>query len=274
MLELVAKPDDCWIVPPVLPGQQSVKQYDFDIRPDCGYWLSLQAWSQMYASRVRQWILVLKRRITCPYFFIEFKKDDSAFTAAENQIAAAASIALYNRFNLRIARFEQSKKPLKTLDLTNIKVYGVTFTRDCYEVWCIRPTVNRSTLQWEGCMMTSMFQGTCLAPVDVKGKSFCRLFVSWVFRSAIFVDWCITGTTLVVNIISWDCLTLEIRIDQRLLESIKANFCVVTDLSDWINEIHRWGLSVHGPNCENDVKICIAARSGGNRVSEYNENMQ
>ncbi|KAG6986566.1 hypothetical protein G7Y79_00077g099580 [Physcia stellaris] len=214
MLELVAKPDDCWIVPPVLPGQQSVKQYDFDIRPDCGYWLSLQAWSQMYASRVRQWILVLKRRITCPYFFIEFKKDDSAFTAAENQIAAAASIALYNRFNLRIARFEQSKKPLKTLDLTNIKVYGVTFTRDCYEVWCIRPTVNSSTFQWEGCMMTSMFQGTCLAPVDVK------------------------------------------------------------DLSDWINEIHRWGLSVHAPNCENDVKICIAARSGGNRVSEYNENMQ
>ena len=205
MLELVAKPDRCWIAPPVLSGQQSLKQYEFDIRPDCGYWLSLQAWSHMYTTRVQQWILAIKRRITCPYFFVEFKKDDSAFAAAENQIATAASIALYNRFNLRIARLQQSKEPLKTLDLSNIKVYGITFTRDWYDVWCIRPTVNSTTFEWEGCIMTSMCQGTCVAPVDVismliyrssiDGRSSCKEFSTGVLLASHWYRRSFTGTT-------------------------------------------------------------------------------
>ena len=54
-----------------------------------------------------------------------------------------------------------------------------------------------------------------------------------------------------------------------------CNFAIdVRELSDWINEIHRWGLSVHGPNCENDIKICIASRSGGSRVSDFDSNIQ
>ena len=47
----------------------------------------------------------------------------------------------------------------------------------------------------------------------------------------------------------------------------------VKELADWINEIHRWGLSVHGPSCENDVKICLTSRSGRSRVSDVDENM-
>ena len=80
MLELVAKPNghrlDRWEPPPIFQSEQNLKPYEFDIRPDCAYWLSLQAFNVEYASRVSQWAFVINRRITCLYLFIEFKKDD------------------------------------------------------------------------------------------------------------------------------------------------------------------------------------------------------
>lgn len=40
----------------------------------------------------------------------------------------------------------------------------------------------------------------------------------------------------------------------------------VKDLVGWINEIHRWGLSEHGPSCEGDIKTIL--RGGGVRTSD------
>lgn len=66
MLELVAKPcGRCWASPPLLSNQDVVKQYDFDIRPDCAYWLSLQGFNPEYASSINQWAYVIRRHITC-----------------------------------------------------------------------------------------------------------------------------------------------------------------------------------------------------------------
>lgn len=63
---LVAKPDTArWAAPPILPGFQSSKQYDFDIRPDCAYWLSLQAFNPEYVAGISQWTHVIKHQITC-----------------------------------------------------------------------------------------------------------------------------------------------------------------------------------------------------------------
>ena len=44
----------------------------------------------------------------------------------------------------------------------------------------------------------------------------------------------------------------------------------VRNLIDWINEIHCWGLTVHGPECQNDIKLSLKAResSSGIRVSD------
>ena len=109
-----------------------------------------------------------------PYLIIEFKKDDVASDSdvAENQVAAAASMALYNRFNLRKARIEQAKRSndRSTLDLSNMKVYGITFRASWYTIWCITPKVTTDTSQWAGCQMTSVYEGTCVAEIDVRGK--------------------------------------------------------------------------------------------------------
>lgn len=31
----------------------------------------------------------------------------------------------------------------------------------------------------------------------------------------------------------------------------------VRELVDWINEIHRWGVTAHGPSCERDVETVL-----------------
>ena len=217
MVELVAKSNErrinCWESPPVLQSDHSFKKYDFDIRPDCAYWLSLQAFNADYVSKVRQWAFVVKRRITCPYLFIEFKKDDKDPSSAENQVAAAASLALYNCFNLRVARMEQAGQSLDQINVENIRVYGIIFQGASFVIWCIRPKLRETACEWAGCTMTSVHYGDCDDQNDVK------------------------------------------------------------ELTDWINEIHRWGLSVHGPNCENDIKICVS-KGFGTRVSEFNERLQ
>ncbi|KAI1371401.1 hypothetical protein F4677DRAFT_310087 [Hypoxylon crocopeplum] len=43
----------------------------------------------------------------------------------------------------------------------------------------------------------------------------------------------------------------------------------VQELADWINEIHRWGLSWYGPGCERDIKSVLNA--GGLRTSSVHE---
>jgi hypothetical protein len=52
MIELVAKPsvDHKWTKPPVLFSGSSAQFYSFDIRPDCAYWLSLQAFNKNWRS--------------------------------------------------------------------------------------------------------------------------------------------------------------------------------------------------------------------------------
>ncbi|KAL9101791.1 MAG: hypothetical protein Q9163_002987 [Psora crenata] len=218
MLELFAKPEQegfiPWHSPPLLDKSQGFKTYDFDIRPDCAYWLSLQAFNSEYVSEVQQWAFVAKRRITCPYLFIEFKRDEKDPSSAENQVAVAASIALYNRFNLRLARMEEAGTPLERLDVHNVRVYGITFQAASFVVWCIQPQRGANTgFEWAGCTMTRIGHGDCDNTAEVK------------------------------------------------------------KLVDWINEIHRWGLTVHGPGCERDIKICVAKRFGS-RVSDVDAGLQ
>jgi hypothetical protein len=218
MIELVAKPDTDgpWMIPPLVEnqfitlGDTPYTDYGFDLRPDCAYWLSLQAFSPDYKSYIGEHTLVLDDTITCPYLTIEFKRDNSGQQAALNQVAAASALALYNRFLLRKASLELRKQKWDQQHLKPLKHYGITFTGSQYSVWCIRVQVTKK-YQWSGCAMERVCQGTCRVPHGVR------------------------------------------------------------DLIDWINEIHCWGLTINGPECQNDVKSSIRAKesSSGIRVSEF-----
>lgn len=107
MIELVAKPTlNVWSCPPLVgkyakAGSTLHNNYEFDLRPDCSYWLSLQGFNPEYRTQVKKYVFVTNKTIACPYLTVEFKKDDETEQVAWNRVAAAASVALYNRFLLR-----------------------------------------------------------------------------------------------------------------------------------------------------------------------------
>ena len=218
MIELVAQPHpaDFWHVPPIVQdaSEPSVAVYGFDIRPDCSYWLSVQAFNPSYVNQIREWCFVMKRKMTCPYLTIEFKKDDALKYAAENQVATAGSMALYNRFCLKQECNKRARTTWTKEQLKNIKHYGVTMNGASYHIWCLEPKVTPS-FEWVGINMTRVCQGHCAS----ESKD-------------------------------------------------------VENLLDWINEIHCWGLTVHGPECQNDVKRSMKTNVSGARVSDIMSGME
>ena len=169
MLEFICKPDESlnWIAPPVLDGR-NLPIYHFDIRPDCAYWLSLHGFSSRYSEQIREFVHVPQYRMTCPYFTIEFKRDDTDIKQAENQVATFGALALYNRYILHqeIPKDEEHKQ---TSQLTH---YALTITKSLYTFWCIRPTTEGG--KWKGCKMQKAFSGL----LEKKGSV--ENFVAWI----------------------------------------------------------------------------------------------
>ena len=164
MIELVAKPsvDDKWIEPPILfsDSSASARRYGFDIRPDCAYWLSLQAFNKSWRSLIKQYALVMYRRVAFPYFTIEFKRDDSTGITAENRVAVAGAMALYNRYSLRSEHLQLAKKKEQVSDIACLKHYSATFSECHYSLWCIEPKLAQDGT-WHGCTMSRIFRDNC-----------------------------------------------------------------------------------------------------------------
>lgn len=215
VIQLVAKTTDdkyeVWLAPPVIGGKAaddtSYTDYEFDLRPDCSYWLSLQAFSEESMGQLDRHAHVMKERMTCPYLTIEFKKDDSSDLVARGQVAAAAALALYNRFRLRDEGLQSSRKQWNSERVKVLRHYGITLQASAYIIWVVEPNLT-SKFAWNGCTMSWLFGDNCKRPFGVR------------------------------------------------------------QLINWINEIHCWGLTVHGPMCEKDLKRCIVGNQGSYRLSD------
>lgn len=205
----VFKPISNWLPPPIISNNtpDPSPEYEFDLRPDCAFWLSLQAFNQEYVTQLQRMVSVIKKRMTCPYLTIEFKKDDALEQAALNQVAGAAALALYNRFFLRKKTIEKLGRSWTKSLVKTLRHYGITWTGSEFDVWCIVPVLTPE-YEWAGCTMTEVYHGDCV------------------------------------------------------------NKSSVRDLIDWLNEIHCWGLTVHGPRCEKDIKIRMDAQNSGIRISD------
>ncbi len=151
---------------------------------------------------------MIKKRITCQYLTVEFKKDDDSEEAALNQVASAAALALYNRFLLREKTIGMCSRKRWTKPLVKaLRHYGITWTGSEYDIWCIAPTLT-AEYEWAGCRMTRVCCGDCVSASSVR------------------------------------------------------------ELISWLNEIHCWGLRVHGPGCGKDVGLRMNGRRGGIRIDD------
>ncbi|KAI0102202.1 hypothetical protein GGR51DRAFT_528124 [Nemania sp. FL0031] len=158
MLQLVQKPSENeWEKPPLLELPE--KQYEWDVRPDCAYYASLQAFPPIIRPSVEKYVSVVQERAFSPYLTIEFKKNNETAITAQNQVAVASAIALYNRWRLK----------REALQITNdgnwseeqklqIRHYGITFTGSKWELWFSIP---KTYDNWTGCTMFSMRRGQC-----------------------------------------------------------------------------------------------------------------
>ncbi|KAK4994548.1 hypothetical protein LTR66_005437, partial [Elasticomyces elasticus] len=203
MIQLVAKADTLWEQPPILNPDVAWRRYAFDIRPDCFYWMSLQAFNPDYRKTVEVLVFVKQTRILCPYLTIESKKVDSSALKARNQVAAAAAIALYNRWKLKERRLHTTGEPRSEKHTSVLRHYGLTFTGNVYEFWCITPNPSHA----------SASQTSSPPPPPTTLQS----------SNAPTSNW--TGCHMR-------------RVQRNACDTIAG----VRELVDWINEIHRWGL--------------------------------
>lgn len=141
-----------WITPPAVSGPFN---YSWDIRPDCAYWISLRAFRHGFRHKVREHAAVLQKRLACPYFTLEFKKDsDRNIARAHHQVAIAACIALYNRWELKrsaVAEWTQRHRD-------QLGHYCLTFTSSMWDVWHATP---KTFENWSGCRMRRLYSGDC-----------------------------------------------------------------------------------------------------------------
>ncbi|KAI0398663.1 hypothetical protein F4802DRAFT_603803 [Xylaria palmicola] len=191
MLQLVCKPPQGeWLSPPLINAPLLNKRYEWDIRPDCAYHVSLQAFKSRFRTAVRQHVSVIQKRAFCPYLTIEFKKDEENIDTACHQVAVASAIALYNRFRLKQVALEMSGDKWSEAHKSQVRHYSITLAGSGWNLWC---TVPKTFDNWTGCTMSTISLGDCCVLSDVE-----------------------------------------------LLMSA-------------VNDIHYWGLYVHGMSCKADI---------------------
>ncbi|PVH91101.1 hypothetical protein DM02DRAFT_502197, partial [Periconia macrospinosa] len=203
---LAPDPSGHWVRLPKV--NDDAVDWSWDIRPDCSYWLSLRGFNEDWRSQVED-VTYVKKIVACPYFTVEFKRDGEPDDVAIKQVAAAGSIALYNRFQLyrNALRSHALKKSTgwTPTSAAEIRHFGLTFVGSTFSLWVIKPATTEG--DWTGCTMERLRGGDCEASVH--------------------------NTKVLV---------------------------------EWINEIHRWGVAVHGPACKDEIKVCL--QRGGVRTSE------
>lgn len=209
-LQLVQKPiPGTWKAPTRLASSE--KQYEWDIRPDCAYYISLRAFPLNFRLDVRKFVSVVQDRACCPYLTIEFKEYLETPQTATNQVAIASAIALYNRWHLK-------HKALQRLNIAGdwpkdhkdqLRHYSITFVGAAWELWY---TIPKTYDAWSGCTMFQMKFGDCSNANSV-----------------------------------------------MLLLSI-------------LNDIHYWGLTVHGKSCLVDIGTLV--KNNTSRVSWLSESIE
>ncbi|KAI0859205.1 hypothetical protein F4860DRAFT_483462 [Xylaria cubensis] len=171
-----------WKIPP-LQGPTPKKPYSWDIRPDCSYGFSLQAFGRM-SDTVEKHVVVHEKTAVCRYLSTEFKKSN-IYTekTAKNQLIIASSISLYNRFLLK--NEARKNMPWSVDDYKQLRHYGFTFegsewklyctipkssTSEWKKLWCTEPELRGElpALSWVGCEMHEVASGNCRFVQDTR----------------------------------------------------------------------------------------------------------
>ena len=235
-LEWGPTPDDRNLhFPPQLYGPDlSQAPFAFNTKPDCTYWLTLCRMNPTYRNRVPRLTYTLPHiQAVTPYLTIEFKRDDQDYEIAENQLAAAVALILYNRVRLRCKRLQACSTPQsdwKAEHFADIKHYCIGFSGSQARIYVAHPSLE----------FVDGADGEIVA-ARAGEEAITENFVNLIWRGSCLDDF----TTL-------DAQTVD----------------GVLNLQQWINEIHCWGLGKHSEQVVLDIKGILVQHEGGlDRVS-------
>ncbi|KAK0262701.1 hypothetical protein LTR35_017697 [Friedmanniomyces endolithicus] len=218
-----ADPADRWCAPPLLLTQQAASDgYRWDVRPDCAYWLSNRGFNEEYAEAIPGCCFVYRGWISNPYLTIEFKKNDWKPGVAATQLLTAAAISLYNRCDLRA----QAEPEGGNMD--DLKHYGITFEGSQFVTYVVEP-------------MPALIP----TPGVVDGHDIMVQPASLEAPSA--------GSAAAKPVHAWH--GCEMR---RLAQGDCTIPRDVERLVNWVNEIHRWGITRHAQSVQRDIKVSLA----------------
>lgn len=157
MLQLVRKlHQDEWFAPPFI--RTSRKRYEWDIRPDCVYHISLQVLQPGFRPSVQKHVSVVQKRAFCPYLTTEFKKDEKVVATARHQVTVASAIALFNRYRLKSCALQMSGRIWSEEDMSQMCHYDITFTGSTWDLWCTLPKTFET---WSDCNTSTIYSGDC-----------------------------------------------------------------------------------------------------------------
>ena len=162
---------DLWRAPPLISlsdSDSSFKPFGFDIYPDCQFWVCDQIINADYRAEIPHVVHRKALGAFCPYFSIEFKPTIGDTRIVENQVAAAGSVSLYNRYCLKLDAHPQPTPE----QLKMVRHYGLTMENANWTVWRFEPKMANEA--WAGCRMRRLDRGTCMAEQGV------RRLLSWI----------------------------------------------------------------------------------------------
>ncbi|KAL9057230.1 MAG: hypothetical protein Q9162_002434 [Coniocarpon cinnabarinum] len=156
--------------PPMIHTKDRVHIYNatFDFNPtiDCTYWLVAHRLEVPF-PKMRAYFgsdgRYLAGNLIFPYFMIQFKDERADIAVAENQIALAAALTTYARFQLRCQQLAcRDQYPLTPRDFTDIGIYAAVFDGSRVNLYEIQPIVLLENCNpkedlaefWGGCSVT------------------------------------------------------------------------------------------------------------------------
>lgn len=170
LIEFVCKPNktkSIFLVPPAFEPEAPGVKFDWNVRPDCSYWISLQGFNTNYREKVAEVTQVVYEWLLCPYLSVEFKKDGDQEIAATRQVAVAAALALYNRWRLKNEGIHQANRRWDERARSITRHYCMIFTKGVCRLDCMWARLDELG-QWQGCYMKPLAKFNCRAEASVR----------------------------------------------------------------------------------------------------------
>ena len=158
-----------WQNPPLLsPNLSLSKPFNFDIYPDCQFWLCDKVINADYRGKIRQAVHCKALGAFCPYLSIEFKATTDDTRIVLNQVVAAGSVSLFNRYRLKLDAYPQPTPEQVKL----VRHFGLTMEKENWILWGFE--LKMAEGGWAGCKVKNLDSGTCKTEDGVRG------LLSWI----------------------------------------------------------------------------------------------